>query len=136
MANDREAPPTYFGDHPDGSYWSAEVRDSASDEAESFEVSGTVISFMPDDSVIVPLWDDEGLLPEEPEWLNRALGLSRRLVEDIAAWGNDWNADRMGESFTAAQHEERRVRLDAEARFLVARLQREVPDGFTVRYKP
>ncbi|MFC5494941.1 hypothetical protein [Nocardioides caricicola] len=136
MADDREAPPIYFGDHPHGSYWSAEVGGGSDDEPESCEVSGTVITFMPEDTVTVPLWSDEGLLPEEPEWLNRALGLSRGLVEDIAAWGRDWNADRMGETLIAAQREERRIRLDAEARLLVARLQREVPERFTVVYRP
>lgn len=136
MVNDREAPPMHFGDYSHGSYWSAEVHDGSNHEPESFEVSGTVITFMPEDTVAVPLWSDEGLLPEEPEWLNRALGLSPGLVEDIAAWGNDWNADRMGETFTAAQREERRIRLDADARLLAARLQREVPDRFTVVYRP
>lgn len=40
---------------------------------------------MPDVTSAVPLWDAGGLLPEEPTWLNQALGLSGELVADIAA---------------------------------------------------
>lgn len=88
---------------------------------------------MPDDTVTVPLWDAEGLLPEEPRWLNQALGLSAGLVADIAAWGKDWNAAGSGgQSFTREQHWERKRRLDAEAEVLVERLRAEVPRRFTV----
>ncbi len=126
----------HFGDYTDGAYWSAERDEAPDDEKESYEVSGTTIRFMPDDTVTVPLWDEDGLLPEEPEWLRRALGLSRELVEDIAAWGNEWNAPQRREGFTEAEHEERLIRLDAEARLLVERLQTELPDKFTVVYRP
>lgn len=46
------------------------------------------------------------------------------------------NATRRGERFTAAEYEERRIRLDAEARLLVERLRNELPDTFTVVYLP
>lgn len=87
----------YLGDYPHGAYWSAERRDASdNEEPESYEISGTVIRFMPEDTVTVPLWDGNGLLPEEPEWLNRALGLNRGLVEDVAAWGYDWKRHAQG----------------------------------------
>lgn len=127
----------YLGDYPHGAHWSADWRDiSEHDEDESYEISGTTIRFMPEDTVTVLLWDENGLLSEDPEWLNRALGLTHELIEDIAAWGYDWNATRRGERFTADQHEERRVRLDAEARLLVEQLRNKMPDTFTVVYRP
>jgi hypothetical protein len=33
-----------------------------------------------------PLWRDEGLLPDDPEWLREALGLSDSLIADLLAW--------------------------------------------------
>jgi len=71
MTNRDGPPPLHFGDCPNGAYWSAEGSPDNVEE-ESYEVSGTVIHFMPDDSVTVPLWDAEGLLPEEATWLNQA----------------------------------------------------------------
>ncbi len=126
-------PPLHFGDYPHGTYWSADTCPDDVDE-ENYEVSGTVIRFMPDDTVTVPLWDAEGLLPEEPTWLNQALGLSAELVGDIAAWGEDWNAAGSGgQRFTHKEHRERQQRLDAEAEALVERLRAELPPGFTVK---
>jgi hypothetical protein len=84
---DKDALSPYFGDYPHGAYWSAEVPQGAQDE-ESYEVGGTTIKFMPDDTVTVPLWDDDGLLPEDPLWLNTVLGLSPELVADIIAWSH------------------------------------------------
>ena len=128
----RDAPPPYFGDYPDGAYWSAKVSDH-DDEEESYEVSGTTIRFMPDDTVTVPLWDDEGLLPEDPDWLHRALGLSAQLAAEIAAWGDEWNAAGAGgKRFSRKEHRERQVRLRAQAESLVDRIRAEVPPDFTV----
>ncbi len=99
-------------------------------------MEGTVIRFMPEDSVSVPLWDEEGLLSEEPEWLNRALGLSPELVADLAAWGDDWNAPHRGEKFAVEALRARDRRLAAGALVLVERLRSELPEGFTVVYVP
>src|SRR4051794_29773461 len=75
-----ERPPMHFGDYPDGAYWSADrqlalgrgaERHAATDDDEPVDhtVSGSVIRFMWDYGVRVPLWDAEGLLPEESDWL-------------------------------------------------------------------
>jgi hypothetical protein len=44
------------------------------------------IAFFFDYGVTVPLWDEDGLLPDDPEWLQRELGLSRELIDDLTAW--------------------------------------------------
>lgn len=125
-------PPLHFGDYPQRTYWSADTSPDDVDE-ENYEVSGTVIRFMPDVTVTVPLWDAGGLLPEESTWLNQALGLSAELVADIAAWGEDWNtAGSGGQRFTHEQHRQRPRRLRTEAETLVERLRAELPPGFTV----
>ena len=36
-----------------------------------------------------PLWDAEGLLPEEPEWLRTELSLSDELIDALVTWGRD-----------------------------------------------
>lgn len=36
----------------------------------------------------LPLWDDEGRLPEEHEFVHDFLGLSRALVADLVAWSD------------------------------------------------
>ena len=75
-----------------------------------------------DYGVRIPLRDAEGLLPEEPEWLREALGLSERLIEDLGRWGLDMNeldADprrRTREAYEA---------LDVRGRELAHRLQQE-----------
>ncbi len=127
----RDAPPRHFGDYPHGAYWSADVSQGTEDK-KSYEVSGTTIGFMPEDTVTVPLWDEEGLLPEDPSWLNRALDLSPELVADIAAWGEDWNAPNAGRYFTRRQHQERKRRLDTDAKALVERIRSELRPGIAV----
>jgi hypothetical protein len=88
---------------------------------------------MPDDTVAVPLWDDEGLLPEDPLWLNTVLGLSLELVADIVGWSEDWNASGAGgQRFANRQHQEQQRRLDAEARALVERIRSQPSPGLTV----
>ena len=124
--------PLYLGDHPHGAYWSAAREDAGDDEEESYDVSGTTIRFMPEDTVSVPLWDGDGLLPEDPEWLHRALGLSPELVRDLAAWGGAWNAVGRGERLTDEQYVQRFESLDDEARRLVDRLRAELPSRYEV----
>lgn len=127
-------PAVHFGDYPDGPYWSGE-RSSGAEEHSSADnaVSGDVIRLMWDYSVLVPLWDAEGLLPEEPRWLKEALGLSDSLIEALTSWGKDMNAldgaprGRTRESYEA---------LDARARVLARRLQAEVGSRHTVEYRP
>ena len=49
-----------FGDRPHGAYWSAERRDASEAETASYEVSGPAIRLVPEDTMTVPLWDEEG----------------------------------------------------------------------------
>ena len=81
--SDDAPPPMHFGDYPTGAYWSAERRaDADQGGTADHTVTGSVIRFMWDCGVRIPLWDAEGLLPEEPEWLRDSLGLGDPLVED------------------------------------------------------
>lgn len=136
MPDDHDRTPPFLGDPATGVGWYAYPPEGYVGPPESFAIEGTVIRFMPEDSVSVPLWDGNGLLPHEPEWLNRALGLSAELVADLAAWGDDWNASIYGQQFTAEEHLARSERLDAEARVLIERLRSELPEGYEVVYLP
>jgi hypothetical protein len=123
----------HFGDYPDGAYWSAE-RHPAGDDDELVDhtVSGSVIRFMWDYGVRVPLWDAEGLLPEESDWLKDALGLSDPLIEDLRGWGREMEAlDAAPSRRTTDAYKA----LDARARALVQRLDQEVGPRFRVKYK-
>ena len=85
-----------------------------------------------DYGVVVPLWDAGGLLPEEPEWLRAALGLSDALIGDLTRWGHDMNVLDGAARSSRSQYEA----LDVRARELAARLQRELGSGFSVQYRP
>lgn len=124
----------YLGDYPDGAYWSAERR-AATHQGEFADhtVSGPVIRFMWDYGVRIPLWDAEGLLPEEGEWLREALRLSDRLIEDLRRWGLDMDAiDATPSGRTTKGYEA----LDLRARELVQRLRQELGSRYTVEYRP
>lgn len=132
---DRDPPPKYFGDYPDGAYWSAERRgptDESEVDVEDFTIEGRVIRFMWDYGVRVPLWDGGGLLPEEPEWLRSALGLSDALSRDLREWGNDMETL---DANPPLRTEQAYRDLDLRARGLVERLQHEVGSRFTIEYK-
>ena len=136
MPDDDDAPvPRHFGDYPDGAYWSAEQPAGTDDEDEPADhtVSGSVIRFMWDYGVRVPLWDAEGLLPEDPGWLREALGLSDALIEDLGSWGRDMESlDAAPGRRTVSAYET----LDTRARELVRRLQQELGSRHRVSYHP
>jgi hypothetical protein len=46
-------------------------------------IAGDEIQFMWDYSVTVPLLDEEGLLPDEPDWLRCVLGLSDSMIDRL-----------------------------------------------------
>jgi hypothetical protein len=75
-----------------------------------------------------PLWTSEdGLLPDDPEWLKRALGLSESLVADLLEWLHAMDdADAHRRPPPSDLHE--------RAEQLSARLQTEVGSRFEVRY--
>lgn len=127
----REPPPRHFGDFPHGAYWSVDPPEGyEGDETLDFTVSGDVIEFAWDYGVVVPLWDGDGLVPDEPEWLERALGLSERLIADLSAWGNEMN-DLDATRGTRRAYD----RMDTRARALVDRLRAELGDRFRVVYR-
>lgn len=118
-------PPPYFGDYPDGVYWSAVRPDNYVEPEEDFSVEGTNLELMWD-QVGGPLWADEGLLPDDPEWLRRALGLSESLIADVLEWMRDMEAlDRY----------ESRTPLDNRGQQLAERLQAEVGTRFHVTFR-
>lgn len=134
QGNDDGPPPLHFGDYPDGAYWSAErIPGLTEDDALDLSVEGDVIRFMWDYGVVVPLWDGNGLVPEEQEWLRGALGLSDGLIHDLREWGNDMNHL---DANAPSRAESAYRRLDQRARALVDRLAEELGPRLEVRYHP
>ena len=126
-----DSPPPYFGDHPNGDYWSAVRPDGSVDgdaEAEDdFSVEGTRLRIMWDEGA-GPLWGDEGLLPDDPGWLRQALGLSDSLIADLLEWVRDMDA--------ARERGQSQALLNPRALQLADRLQAEVGSRFRVRFHP
>lgn len=132
--NDGGPPPKHFGDYPNGSYWTAEgPTGSAEDDALDFTVEVDSIKFMWDYGVVVPLWDGNGLVPQEPKWLRNALGLSDALIRDLRDWGTDM--DHL-DTNPPLRTENAYLELDQRGRVLVDRLRAEVGSRFRVLYKP
>lgn len=129
---DREAPAPCFGHHPDGAYWSAVAPEGApaGDQADDYTVEGSELRVMWDEGA-GPLWGEEGLLPHDPEWLRRALGLSDSLVTDLLTWLGDMTAR---QAMPAAERRERGHLLDERGRELAERVQEEVGSRYRVRY--
>ncbi len=120
----REPPSPHFGD-PSGPHWSAFPPPGREDvDDEPLEIDGVLRFRMPEDEVDFPLWDDQGLLPEEPEILHEQLGLSLGLVADLMDWGRAWNAADRGEA-----GDRDRAELMSQAALLVDRLCSELGDG-------
>jgi hypothetical protein len=133
-----EMPPPYLGDYADGAYWSAEPLASSDDATQAYAVSGHVVRFMWDHGVSVPLWDEEGLLPSEPEWLQAELGISEELIEALSLWGRDMiSADGTAWNLRPTAERQQAYReLDVRARGLVEWLRRELASRYDVVYKP
>lgn len=130
---ERAQPPPHIGDYPDGVYLSAFMPDGSripEDSVEDYTVPGDTLRIMWDEDA-GPLWAG-GLLPDEPEWIRRALGVSDAFVSDLLGWWRDM----------LAFHDERlqplealRV-LDDRGHQLAKRLQVEVGSRFAVSYRP
>ncbi len=132
--DDREGPPPYFGDYPHGEYASAfasERTQAASDDEEDYTVEGSELRIMWDEGA-GPLWASDGLLPDEPEWLQRALGLSDLLVADLLAWLSDMTAVKSG---PVPNWREQERLMDERGRDLAARLQTELGSRYRVWYR-
>ncbi|MGZ8738320.1 MAG: hypothetical protein ACXWXO_16140 [Nocardioides sp.] len=94
-------------------------------------VKGPRIRLMCDYGGGIPLWDEEGGLSEDPEYLERELGLSRELVADLIAWSREW--DIRGSDRVSWQSQ--RDRHDEVGRRLLHRVRDEILPGFTVELK-
>jgi hypothetical protein len=123
---DGEPPPSYFGDYPHGASWSAVRREDVEENAEDHSVTGPDLTVMWDEGA-GPLWTtNEGLLPDDPEWMKRALGLSDSLVADLLIWLHDMDHE--------AQHHPPTTSLAGAGEQLAVRLQREVGSRFEVHF--
>jgi hypothetical protein len=83
-------------------------------------VEGTHIRMMAEWSFTMPLWDADGPLPEDPDYLHRELGISRKLIADLAAWGTAWELDPYSREY------------GTEGRRVFARSQTEISPRFSV----
>lgn len=72
----------------------------------------------------LPLWDEDGRLPEEVEFLHGFLGLSVQLVTDLTSWSNAIEAGRPSTD------------LDLDLDELRERLADELGEGFEVSADP
>lgn len=84
---------------------------------------------MPEEDVDFPLWDDRGLLPDEPDLLAAGLGISPDLVEELRAWGGRWNAARRA---LRSPSDRLLEELIVELGSLASRLRSELGDAFPV----
>lgn len=134
MSSGEDRRPPYAGVHPDGRYWAGdgESPEPDADEPIDHTVEGDQIKVMWDYGVRVPLWDDNGLMPDAPSWLRQALGLSDELIDDLTRWGLDMERlDAQPRLRTDAAYEA----LDARAKVLAQRLQQELGARYEVVYK-
>jgi hypothetical protein len=118
---------------PNGAHWSAERNLDRAVPDDPPQVEGPDIKFMWDHGVRVPLWADGALLPDDPDWLRAALGLSDRLIADLTRWG-DGMSDLDGAG-SSDRVERAHLELDVEARELVERLRSELDARYVVRYE-
>lgn len=120
---------------PSGLHWAAHAPDGhPSEQTDVLDrgVSGKVIRFMWDYGVLVPLWDQEGLLPEEREWLRRVLLVSEELITDMTAWGDYMN--RL-DGEPSLRTDESWAEMNRRGQALAERLQAELGSNYIVQYK-
>jgi hypothetical protein len=120
-------------DSPLGAGWSAERPPGAEDDGPSrdYSVSGPVIRVRWDYGVGVPLWDADGLLPEEPQWLREALRLGDPLIQDLKRWCLDMEKLHATRSPRTRKAYEA---LGARGEELARRVRQEVGARYTVQY--
>ena len=112
--------------------WRAENEPVAGPDEDVWEpVKGSRIRLMCDYGGGIPVWDEEGGLPEDPAYLARELGLSRELVADLMAWSREWDIRGPDRESRQAQ----RDRHDEVGRRLLDRVRGEILPGFTVELK-
>ena len=100
------------------------------------EIAGDEIQFMWDYGVVLPLWDEQALLPEDREWLHRVLQLSDELIDELARWAQAMEARDMEPDFESQVWRDAGVNLRRRGQDLAESLQREVGSRYKVTYKP
>ena len=129
----RDLPPLHFGDYPNGAYWSALPpegdSEAAASEEEDFRYEGRSLRIMWDEEA-GPLWGDLGLLSDEPEWMQRALGMSDPLIADLLAWMHDMTTFWRGPSYNGWEDDDQV--LQSRGHQLAERLQHEMGPGVRV----
>jgi len=93
---------------------------------------GSVLRIMFDEDA-GPLWGDEGLLPQDEQWIRRVLGLTDALTNDLLDWHQDMSSFHYGR-LSAADWGEQKRRLDDRGHALAERLDAEVGRRFRVWY--
>jgi hypothetical protein len=103
---------------------------------EDIHLEGTTVAFFWEYRAAVPLWDAYGLLPDDPEWLERELGLSRSLVAELVALAGV--QDRPGGPAVDDSQEEERLflRLRQEGRSGSGSVQAPIVRGFPPAAQP
>lgn len=128
--------PVALGD-PDGLRWAAYTAAGrpVPEETDILDVgvSGEVIRLMWDYGARIPLWDSEGALPQESEWLRDVLLLSAALIADMAAWGDYME---LLDSDPSIRTDGAWAEMRRQGRLLADRLQDEVGSRYTITYKP
>lgn len=94
-------------------------------------VDGRIV-FAPEETVDVPLWDDDGPLPDDEEWLTTTLGLSVKLIDDLKSWATDWNTPPTGDMGTANGWYETIDQRRLAGRQMFERLRAELSPKFSV----
>lgn len=138
--HDRDDPPRpYFGDRPNGAYWSAvplghEQEGGGDDyDGDDYTVAGTKLRLMWDEGG-GPLWSIGGCLPPDPAWLHRALAISEVLAADLLVWLEDMNVFHY--ELPPTEHwRQRHHELDERAGELVERLRTEIGTRYEIRYQ-
>ncbi|MCL8026026.1 hypothetical protein [Nocardioides bruguierae] len=97
----------------------------AEDDNETWEgpSEGSLIRFMSEDGVDVPLWSEDGLIFVDGDELVREWSVSQELASDIVEWGR-------------ASQGPATARIDAEAARLIRLLQHELDYRFRIVYQP
>jgi hypothetical protein len=99
----------WYGDTPDTG-WFAPGRGDPLPESSEEEASlvGARVAFFYD-SGGGPLWDENGELTSDPEWLRRELGLSDAFIADLLAWVSDRVRREPGPVSAAEEQREERL---------------------------
>lgn len=123
----REPPPDRMTSPDSRSGWyavpSGGHRPGNDDETWEGPSEGSLIRFMSEDTVDVPLWSEDGLIFVDGDELVREWGVSQELASDIVEWGR-------------ASQGPATPKLDADAAHLIRRLQRELDYRFPIVYQP